>query len=602
MILFLISFVAGILTVLAPCVLPLLPVIVGGSIAQGNTWRTYTICLSLGVSVIAFTLLLKASTAFINVPQTFWEWFSGGILILFGIVLVFPQLWDRLGFVNVMNRSSNKLLGEGYRRNSRIGDMLMGAALGPVFSSCSPTYFVILATVLPQSFAMGFLDLLAYAVGLSGFLLVISIAGQRLVDKLGVTINPQGWFRRTIGVLFVLVGLAVATGVEASTEAWLLNHGFDLSGIEEYLLGARNGPSGAQAHQAISSLHTGNATSTSPMVLSASEEAMIYPKAPELAKIDGYINTPNNQPVTISSYVAQHDVVLVDFWTYSCINCQRSIPYVEAWYKKYAAYGLVVIGVSTPEFSFEHVYSNVANATQSLGITYPVVLDNNYGTWNAFGSEYWPNDYLIDDNGYVVYNYAGEGDYDGTEAQIQKALTIRAKRLGLPAPDFTSTSSTPSNVIPIDFSQVGSPETYFGSNRNEYLGNGAQGAAGVQTLTIPSQSGISADTLYLGGAWDFEPQYAQNSASGAQIEYEFHAKNMYLVGASGTGEPVKLKITLDGAPIPASMRGPDVDQNSEMTVQADKLYQIVQGEDYSTHMLQITVESPGLQAYTFTFG
>ncbi|HEV3244739.1 MAG TPA: cytochrome c biogenesis protein CcdA [Candidatus Paceibacterota bacterium] len=589
MLLFLISFVAGVLTVLAPCVLPLLPVIVGGSLAQGDRWRTYTICVSLGVSVIVFTLLLKASTVFINIPQTFWEWFSGIILILFGLVMVFPQLWDRLGFVNAMNRSSNKLLGAGYRRNSRVGDMLMGAALGPVFSSCSPTYFVILATVLPQSFAAGFADLLAYAVGLSGFLFVIAIVGQKLVDKLGVTINPQGWFRRVIGVLFILVGLFVATGADASTEAWLLNRGLDLGGVEEYLLGARN--------------VSPNVTSTtSAALLTPSEEAKVYQKAPELAKVDGYINTPNGAPIRIAGYTAQHDVVLVDFWTYSCINCQRSIPYVEAWYKKYASYGFVVIGVSTPEFAFEHVYSNVANAVKQLGITYPVVLDNEYGTWNAFGSEYWPNDYLINADGYVVYNYAGEGDYNGTEAQIQHALIDRAERLGLPVPDFNATSTTPDNTIPIDFSAVNSPETYFGTNRNEYLGNGSQGWQGVQNLTLPVGNSLEPNTLYLGGSWDFEPEYAQNEAAGAQIEYEFDAKNMYIVAASATGKPVTLKLTLDGQPIPTSMRGPDVNAGSEMVIQADRLYQIVAGQNYGTHVLQITIEGPGLQGYTFTFG
>lgn len=590
MLLFLISFVAGVLTVLAPCVLPLLPVIVGGSLAQGNNkWRTYTICLSLGVSVIVFTLLLKASTVFINVPQSFWEYFSGAILILFGLVMVFPQLWDRLGFVNVMNRSSNKLLGAGYQRNSRIGDMLMGAALGPVFSSCSPTYFVILATVLPASFLMGFLDLLAYAVGLAGFLFIIAIAGQKLVDKLGVTINPQGWFRRGIGILFILVGLFVATGADASAEAWLLNQGFDLGGIEEYLLGARNSSPNI----------TSIATSTA--LMSPSEEAMIYQKAPELAQVAGYINTPNDQPISIAQYTAQHDVVLVDFWTYSCINCQRSIPYVEAWYQKYAQYGLVVIGVSTPEFAFEHVYSNVANAVKQLGITYPVVLDNNYGTWNAFGSEYWPNDYLIDANGFVVYNYAGEGDYSGTEMQIQKALDERAEELGQPAPDF-ATTTTPSNVIPIDFNGVNSPETYFGTNRNEYLGNGSQGQAGVQNLTLPATSAVEGNTLYLGGAWDFEPEYAQNQAAGAQITYEYDAKNMYIVAASATGQPITLKVTLDGQPVPADMRGADVNADSEMTIQGDRLYQIIAGQNYGTHTLQITIENPGLQGYTFTFG
>ncbi|HTR18872.1 MAG TPA: cytochrome c biogenesis protein CcdA [Candidatus Paceibacterota bacterium] len=596
MLLFLISFIAGVLTVLAPCVLPLLPVIVGGSLAQGGRWRAYTICFSLGVSVIVFTLLLKASTIFINIPQTFWEWFSGIILVLFGLVMVFPSLWDRLGFVNLMNRSSNKLLAEGYQRNSRVGDMIMGAALGPVFSSCSPTYFVILATVLPQSFAAGFLDLLAYAVGLSGFLFIIALAGQKLVDRLGVTINPTGWFRRGIGILFILIGLLVATGAEASAEAWLLNHGFDLGGVEEQLLGAQNSTS--------SSVTT---TSTSTALLSPSEKAMVYKKSPELASIDGYINT-NGKPITIGQYKG-NDVVLVDFWTYSCINCQRTIPYLEAWYKKYAPYGFVIIGVSTPEFAFEHVYDNVANAVKQFGITYLVVLDNEYGTWNAFSNEYWPNDFLVDIDGYIVYNHAGEGDYDGAEAAIQKALIERAARLGLPTPDFNATSTTPSNMIPINFNGVQSPETYFGSERNEYLGNGQPGISGVQNFDEPQQ--VDLNTLYLVGQWDIEDQYAQTgsdvggSVGSDRVDYKYDSKNVYFVAGSATGKAIPVEVLLDSKPLDASVAGKDVyfkDGMSYVDVNENRLYDIVAGKDYGEHFLEFVISQPGLQAYTFTFG
>ena len=586
MILLLISFIAGILTVLAPCVLPLLPVIVGGSLTTGSRRRAYTICIALGGSVIAFTLLLKASTVFINIPQSFWEWFSGGILILFGIVMLFPQLWDNLGFVNLMNRSSNKALAVGYQRNSLWGDMLMGASLGPVFSSCSPTYFVILATVLPASFGMGFADLLAYAVGLSGFLFIIALAGQKLVDKLGIAIEPNGWFRRAIGILFLIVGLGVLTGVEANLETWLLNRGFDVTMIEQQLLGASNANTSSPQ----------NATSTAN--LSPAEKALVYQKSPELAGIDGYINTSNNDaPITIGQYKG-NDVVLIDFWTYSCINCQRTIPYLEAWYKKYAADGLVIIGVSTPEFSFEHLYSNVSAAVKQFGITYPVVLDNEYGTWNAFGNEYWPRDYLVDIDGYIVYDHAGEGDYDGAEATIQKALIERASRLGLPPPSFTQ-MTTPTDVIPIDFNEVQSPETYFGIERNEYLGNGQQGQQGNQTMTVPST--LSPNTLYLGGTWNFQDQYAQSASSGATISYDYNAMNVYFVAASA-GAPVKVKVMLDGQQLPAAERGADVDANDEITIQGDRLYDVVHGTSYGEHTLQLQVESAGLQGYTFTFG
>src|SRR4051812_16590858 len=185
MLLFLIAFIAGVLTVLAPCVLPLLPVIVGGSVSGGvNRARAYTVSLSLGVSVILFTLLLKASTAFIGVPQYAWMWFSGSVLILFGIITLLPQIWDKIGLVNTVSRESNKAMSAGFMRQTFWGDIVVGAALGPIFSTCSPTYFVILATVLPASFAVGFLDLLAYTFGLVLMLLFVSLVGQKIVDRL----------------------------------------------------------------------------------------------------------------------------------------------------------------------------------------------------------------------------------------------------------------------------------------------------------------------------------------------------------------------------------------------------------------------------------
>ncbi len=593
MLLFLVSFIAGVLTAIAPCVLPLLPVIVGGSLVGGTRNRAYTISISLAVSVVVFTLLLKVSTAFINVPQSAWEWISGAILIAFGIVMLFPQLWDRLGIVNALNRGSNKLLASGYQQNSFWGDALMGAALGPVFSSCSPTYFVILATVLPASFFMGFLDLLAYAVGLSGFLLLIALAGQRLVDKLGVAIEPGGWFRRSIGILFLIVGITVATGAEAQAETWLLNHGFDLTFIEQRLLGAPSG-NGAQMPTPQTGGQQASATSTS--FLTPAMKAGTFQKAPELASIDGYINT-GGQPITISQFKGKK-VVLIDFWTYSCINCQREIPYVNMWEQKYADQGLEIIGVSTPEFAFEHVLSNVQNAVNQLGIKYPVVLDNEYGTWNAFGNEFWPHIYLIDIDGYIVYDHAGEGDYDTTEIAIQKALAERAARLGIAAPSESSPSA-PAGAVEVDQSQLGSPETYFGAARNQYLGNGTQGQTGEQALTLPQSP--SANTLYLGGTWNFSQEYATNDVAGAKIEFLYKAKNVYFVTAAPNG-PIKIKVTRDGGKPLGAARGADVDANGEATISADRLYQLIGDSAYGVHTLEIEVESPGLQVYTFTFG
>ncbi len=243
MILLLVSFIAGILTVLAPCVLPILPVIIGGSIDGGsaNRKRAFVIIASLGISLVAFTLLLKASTVLIDIPQSFWSWVSGLIIILFGAVLLFPKLWENLPFIGRANRASNSLLTAGYQRGGFWGDVIMGAALGPVFSACSPTYFVVLASVLPASFALGLVYLSVYVLGLCLALLLIALVGQRLADKLGVAADPKGIFKRVLGVLFLLVGLAIITGADKAIQIKILDTGFlDVTKLEEKLLQLNN--------------------------------------------------------------------------------------------------------------------------------------------------------------------------------------------------------------------------------------------------------------------------------------------------------------------------------------------------------------------------
>lgn len=238
------SVAAGILTVAAPCVLPLLPVVVGGTIARGGDerrarWRPFIIAGSLAVSVVLFTLLLKASTALLGVPPQVWQVVSGGILILLGVDLVFPMLWDRLSSTLRLQSRSGDMLNRSMSRQSVGGDILTGAALGPVFSSCSPTYALIIATILPVSFAEGVLNIVAYALGLAGMLLLIALLGRRLVAWLGWMSNPNGWFRRGIGVVFVLVGIMVVTGFDKQLQTWILDAGlYDPIARLEEILGA----------------------------------------------------------------------------------------------------------------------------------------------------------------------------------------------------------------------------------------------------------------------------------------------------------------------------------------------------------------------------
>jgi cytochrome c-type biogenesis protein len=237
MTLFAIAFIAGVLTVLAPCILPLLPVVIGSGAGARSKWTPYIVIASLGVSILVFTYLLKASTIFIEIPPYVWSYISGGILLVFGVVLLFPTLWDHVPGIQRLSVGSNKLVGSGHQKKSVWGDVLIGAALGPVFSTCSPTYFVILATVLPESFLVGTVYLLAYILGLSLVLLLIALLGQRFTQKLEKASDPHGWFKRGLGVLFVIVGILIIFGLDKTIETKILDSGyFDVTTIENRLL------------------------------------------------------------------------------------------------------------------------------------------------------------------------------------------------------------------------------------------------------------------------------------------------------------------------------------------------------------------------------
>ncbi len=570
MFLLLISFIAGVLTVLAPCILPLLPVIVGGSLSDGGTGgfnkkKALTIILSLGISVIAFTLLLKASTLFIDIPEYVWKWISGGIVIILGLVTLFPSLWESK-LIARLSTKANILLGKGNQKGGFWGDVIIGASLGPVFSTCSPTYFIVLATVLPVSPTLGIVYLLAYAVGLCLSLLVVSIVGQKIMSKLGVAADPSGWFKRTLGVIFIIVGVAIIGGLDKKTQLFLLDAGFfDVTKIEQKLLEKNTVPAKTETIS----------------IASTEEKQAKYNKAPELSSIDGYINT-DGKSITLESLRGK--VVLLDIWTYSCINCQRTLPYINEWYSKYRDQGLEIVGLHTPEFAFEKVQSNVEKAVEKFGIKYPVVLDNDYSTWQALGNQFWPRKYLIDIDGYIVYDHIGEGNYEETERAIQDALKERASRMGMQDKISDSTSS-PSDVVLVDSSRVKSPEVYFGSSRNEHLGNGTSGTAGEQVFSLPAT--IVFNKLYLNGIWDLTSEYAENKNAGS-IVFSYEAKNVYITAGSENG--VEVEIYKDDLFV------------KNVTIKDETLYHLIQDTDYGKHVLKIVLPKAGLRAFTFTFG
>ena len=325
-------------------------------------------------------------------------------------------------------------------------------------------------------------------------------------------------------------------------------------------------------------------------VTTVGEKEEKYSYAKEITTPDGFINTDG---VTVEELIGEK-IILVDFWTYSCINCQRTTPFLNAWHEKYSDEGLVILGLHTPEFEFEKKYENVVDAVERFNIEYPVILDNDFSTWYAYNNRYWPRKYLIDIDGYIVYDHIGEGGYEETERVIQELLKERSERLNDPV---NVPSGAVAEVIQEEETTAKSPEVYFGAWRNELLANGKIGVEGRQSLSTPSQ--LVHNNLYLHGDWDVMYEFSTNLGGGS-IVFTYTASKVHMV-ASGSPS-VTAEILIDGKPI-NDMKGIDVSSDSVVTFDEERLYNLVDDPNGpSTHILEIRLENPGLQAYTFTFG
>ena len=328
-----------------------------------------------------------------------------------------------------------------------------------------------------------------------------------------------------------------------------------------------------------------------------------FKKAPEFDKVTGYINT---KPINLSDLKGK--VVLVDFWTYSCINCIRTIPYLVDWNEKYADKGLVIVGVHAPEFEFEKNIDNVKAAVKKFGIKYPVIQDNDKGTWNAYQNQYWPRKYIVDSEGYLRYDHIGEGGYAETEKVIQSLLQERSAQLSLDSSlpstnnnTITETTTIPENVQSVDFSKIYSPELYFGYQfARAPLGN-PEGFKPDQTVNY-SLSGIDSDikpnVIYVYGTWKNNADNMELQSNTGSIALVYSAKSVNMV-AGGNGE---VSISEDGSTLLGKYRGEDLSEEGKFAIDGQRLYNLSMHDNYGAHSIVIDVKGKGFQAYTFTFG
>jgi cytochrome c biogenesis protein CcdA/thiol-disulfide isomerase/thioredoxin len=571
LLLIVVAFVAGLVTAVSPCVLPILPIVLATG-AGGDRRRPYLVIAGLIASFSFFTLASVQIISALHLPSSTLRDVAIVVIAVFGLTLVVPALTARFERATARVPAIGARLA--YAGGAGVaGGLLTGVGLGLVWTPCAgPILGAItsLAVTAPGSGATLAL-VVAYSIGAGLPLLAIALGGRAALARLHMR-SAAGWANRALGVLVLVTAGLMAVGADTALSADLTSALPDWTGTLQTI--ERSNP----VQSALGDLSAGGSTASSV----PGQNQGSGPLAPDFAGIDNWLNS---NPLTMAGLRGK--VVLVDFWTYSCINCIRTLPYVESWYQRYAADGLVIVGVHTPEFAFEHDTGNVTAAIARFGITYPVAQDNEFQTWAAYNNQYWPADYLIDAGGHIRETHFGEGDYAKTEASI-RALLSEAGSAALPTPG-SSAAEPP-------FGSGQTPETYLGSDRSSHLANRGSTPAGTGTFTLPGQ--LPDDTFGLNGTFDVQPEYITATKSGDQLALSFQARDVYLVMAADTPVQVTVKVTgTDGA-----QGTEDVAADGSMTVGSARLYHLVHLPAAARGTVTITFNASGARAYAFTFG
>lgn len=609
MLLFLLAYFGGILTILSPCILPVLPFVFARS---DQPFRKSGLPLLAGMAV---TFALVASLATVGGGWAVRANQFGRIaaLVLFGIfglTLLFSSLAERLSrpLVQLGNRlSRNAEAGPGIANS-----FLLGIGTGLLWTPCAGPILGLIFTgaALGGASVHTAALLLAYAAGAATSLTVALLAGGRIFSAMKRSLGAEEWIRRILGIAVLAGVAAVAFGLDRGvlTQLSLAS----TASLEQRLVD-RFHPQPKQPAAANDAMMAGNdammagndammaadphkSPVSDAMTMTGPSGGNAAP-GPALAKISGATAWINSPPLTPESLRGK--VVLVDFWTYSCINCLRTLPYIKAWYAKYKDRGLVIIGVHTPEFPFEKDEANVQRAVKELGITYPIAMDNNYGIWRNFDNEYWPADYFIDSAGHIRHHEFGEGDYDESEKWI-RALLEEANHQ--PLPDAATNVTATGTEAPPDSDDVKSPETYVGYERAQsFASPGGLDQDAAHSYQAPAD--LQLNQWAFAGNWSDAGQIATSLAPSSGIVYRFHARDLHLVlGPSKDGKPIRFRVTLDGKS-PGADHGVDTDADGYGTVTEDRLYQLIRQQgSVRDRTFQIEFLTPGVQAYSFTFG
>ncbi|WP_158929406.1 cytochrome c biogenesis protein DipZ [Acidisphaera sp. S103] len=585
MFLILAAYLGGVLTILSPCILPVLPFVFARS-DQPFRRSGLPILAGMAITFAAVASLAAVGGGWVVEANYYGRLAAIVLMALFGITLLLPRLSERMTrpIVALGARLSQTAGNEGATFGS---SLVLGVATGLLWAPCAgPILGLLLTGAALNGASLGttFL-LLAYAAGAATSLAVALLIGGKVFTAMKRSLGAGEWIRRGLGIAVLAGVVAIATGLDTGLLAQVSLA--STNGVEQALVDRLHATPNTPVMKAGPTM----------MMAAAQPPAASLPVEGQLPSLAGAVDWLNSPPLTAESL--RGHVVLVDFWTYSCINCLRTLPYVEAWAKKYHDEGLIVIGVHAPEFAFERNIDNVRAAVKRLGIDYPVAIDNNYAIWRGFNNEYWPAHYFIDADGRIRSHHFGEGDYAESEHVIQQLLREAGHK------DIASgTVSVAGKGVEAaaDMTDVESPETYIGTDRAEnFASPGGADQGQVHPYTAPAT--LALNRWALTGDWRVGGQDAVLTQPDGGITYRFHARDLHLVlGPAPDGKPVKFQVLVDGH-APGDNHGVDTDADGNGVINAQRLYQLVRlAGGIGDHTFEIRFLDPGATAYSFTFG
>jgi cytochrome c biogenesis protein CcdA/thiol-disulfide isomerase/thioredoxin len=575
--LMLFALVAGAATALSPCVLPVLPAVLGAGVTGGRR-RPLGVVTGLVLAFTFATVALVYVIDAVGLPDDLLRTVAIVTLLVFGIALLIPRVGDRIeAWGSRIAPAPARVGGDGFGSG-----LILGASLGFVYTPCAgPILAGVITVSAAQDFTAGKLAVaLAYAVGSGAVLYLLMLGGRRVADRL---VPYRAWVQAAMGTAMVVVALAITAELDLEFQNAIAD---DLPSVLVNPSGELE-ESGAVADE-LAALSGGHGASQGGLEeAAAGAELPFHGAAPDFVAPGEWFNTEAGEPLSIDRLTEAGHVVLIDFWTYSCINCIRTLPYLTAWDSEYRGDGLVIVGVHAPEFAFEKDADNVAEAIERHGIDYPVVQDNELGTWNAFANRYWPAKYLIDADGQIRFVHFGEGAYEETEAAIRALLAEAGDaRLGGEA------SATTQRIDPA----LRTPETYLGTDRADGWVEAPQ--TGSHPYEAPPTSALDLNQFALDGVWAVDRE-AATAKRRAAISFAFQARRVFLVAGSER-RPGTLEVLLDGEPIARGVAGEDV-SGARTTVGGQRLYRLVDLPQAGRHTLELRF-APGISGYAFTFG